>query len=310
VTFPYRSAWAFTTPIPAAPKLDPNSPRIAKALADPVSHRVLNIGAYGIPVYTADSSTPRYSVDDPKFPLVITKLGTSDGQDGDNDLAHCNVPIPLGAAPATGTDQHLVILDPESDRAFTLWRAEKTKNGWQCDWGAVLSLSGDGASWNSDTSHVAWGKPMSRSSGSGIAVNCGLATVAELGAGVIPHALIFSSDLTAAGAYRYPATTTDGGGPVDGGHLPQGARIQLDPSINLAALPGITPVELAIGKALQTFGAYCADTGGSRIAISCEVPNTSTKQAIYTAKGLVGDWGVMPHLPWTSLRVLARWDGG
>ena len=83
--------------------------------------------------------------------------------------------------------------------------------------------------------------------------------------------------------------------------------MQLDPSIDLAAIPGITPFELTVGRALQRYGAYCGDNGGARMAFIFEyVP----KLKPYKKAGSTGDYDSMPHIPWDKLRVLRQSDGG
>src|SRR6185312_2063860 len=92
----------------------------------------------------------------------------------------------------------------------------------------------------------------------------------ELQTGKIDHALGFSAHYTCAATFRYPAIKTDGrhASPC----IPEGTRVQLDPSINVDAIPGITPGERTVAHALQTYGAYAHDTGGSNMGYSFESP--------------------------------------
>jgi hypothetical protein len=43
--------------------------------------------------------------------------------------------------------------------------------------------------------------------------------------------------------------------------IPEGARVRLDPTLNLDRL-GLTPYERTIAEALQTYGMYLGDDGG------------------------------------------------
>jgi hypothetical protein len=105
---------------------------------------------------------------------------------------------------------------------------------------------------------------------------------------------------------RYPASKTDGSSSLSN-CIPEGARIQLDPSVNVDAISGITPGERAIAHALQTYGAYADNNGGAKMGFSFENPVSKTDP--YPATGLAWDYYDMPHIPWNRLRVLNNWNG-
>ena len=87
--------------------------------------------------------------------------------------------------------------------------------------------------------------------------------------------------------------------------IPEGARIQLDPTVDVESLDA-TPAVKMIAKALQTYGAYCGDNGGARIAFLFEyAPDTTT----YADNGLTGSYASLENIPFDKLRVLANWDG-
>lgn len=200
-----------------------------------------------------------------------------------------------------------------------------TVTAWTFSWGGIYPLSGNGSSSNPTYNVVPWPSPttkstVSRATGAGIASAAGAVTVDEVAALSIHHALMFASDDIQgprdSGPFLFPATTTDGQNPTSTSTVIEGMRAQLDPTINLAAISGIHPVELAIGVALQTYGMYATDQtttlggSGSRIGICCQVPVTAAQRTVYTAAGLSGDWLDLSHLPWSSLRILASWDAG
>ena len=58
-----------------------------------------------------------------------------------------------------------------------------------------------------------------------------------------------------------------------------------------------------MGHALQTYGAYTRDTGGTNLAFVFESP-IDGQPAVYKSVGFKWDYWNMPHIPWSSLRVL------
>lgn len=301
--FPAGDAW--WTPVPAAPRPDPRSKALVALLADTRARRVANLRAFAVPVYQATAATPRHDVE-------VTRRGFE--RWGDNVLDHEAVPIPDGAVAAPGANGKLVVVDPTTDRVFDLWEARHTSTGWSTGWGGIYPLSGDGSSdtpANTGPNAVPGSTPLSRSTGSGVSSLAGVVRLDEIAAGAIPHALVFASDLacgpTDTGPFRWPATTTDGARTAQP-CLPEGARVQLDPSSDLGAILGIGPGELAVGRALQTYGAYLTDTGGARMAFSFEMV-TAGDEDPYPAAGLSGDYFELSRLPWDELQVLATWDG-
>jgi hypothetical protein len=132
--------------------------------------------------------------------------------------------------------------------------------------------------------------------------------------GEINHALHFATDIAAPVDFRYPSQSTDGINLAGVANpIPEGARIQLDPSIDLEAIPGITQYELILGKALQKYGAYCGDNGGLRIGFSMEQDQRATGPddpgPLFNRLGMWYDYQPLEKLPWGSFRVLKNWDG-
>ena len=299
---------AFLEPVPNSPRLDPQNVRIVRGLlSEPGTTAILNTYAYGQPVYEADGGTRRYRVH-------VLRAGQQEW--GDNVLAHQAVPIPEGAQPSSGDDGKLIIVDKESGRVFDLWRAKRVGSGWQAEWGGIYALGGSGSSrratYGDGPGQVSWPQPLSRGTGSGISSLAGLVRAQDLKVGVIHHALVFSSDRTCGpaqtGPYRWPATTTDGW-VTDAPCIPEGARLQLDPRLDLDTLPGLSPLERMVGVALQKYGAYCVDMGGARMALIAEVAHTPSQSVVMDRFQIEGDYTPMARLPLSRVRVLATWDG-
>lgn len=301
-TKPFPEATAFYTPIDSANALNPRSAALVSALLDG-SIPVINLGDYGSPVYVASSSTPHYE-------LTVSQEG--DDKWGDNVLAHVSVPIPKGATPSAGTDHKLVIVDPTTNQVFDLFGAHFSAGTWTVTWGGIYPLDGDGASQNASygtgANQVKPFAALSRGTGSGLSTLLGLLTPQDVAGTTIDHALAFSSFLTCGPAqsahYQAPATTTDGGR-VSGLCINEGTRIRLDPSIDLARIPGISAAELAIGRALQKYGAYCNDSGGAGVAIAAAIATTPAGKQDYAHAKIAGNYVSLPHIPWDRLQVLS-----
>ena len=280
---PFAADSAWNTPIGANAVRDPNSAAMVAALTSVPNKVNAALYEFGAPVYEADASTPRV-----KVTCTMTW--------GDCMLAHQLVPIPDAAVAATGSDGHLVVIDRAGGMSYELWQARKSTGGWVASWGAVMPLDGDGRS-----------NPVSNNAvGAGISRLAGLVRVSEIRNGYIPHALVFASANTCRNVFRYPATKTDGNSSASN-CIPEGARIQLDPSIDVDAIANITPAEKAIAKALQTYGAYVSDTAGTNMAFPFEVPTAEDGPNPYPTAGLRGDYDTMAHIPWARINVLS-WD--
>lgn len=289
----YDNATWLWDPIPASPVLDPDSAAISASLASTAggAQRGLGLYAYASTIVGPTgitAATPRYTL-----PLTAAY--------GTYPLSG-TVPIPNGTPIPPGSDGHVSFLDSTTNKVYSMWQMKNVGGGtnWSASWGAEVDLHGDGR-------EVAPGS----STASRLARPAGVIRGNEIAALQIPHALFFSSDMCDTINFKYPASKTDGDNAAGVAKpIQQGARIQLDPSIDLAAIPGITPGEIAIGKALQVYGAYCGDKGSSRMAFVCEYVNDGTNPgAVYVNAGLAYDYFDMTHLPWSSLRVLQNYNG-
>jgi hypothetical protein len=271
-------------PIPADAALDPGAAQMSAALAD--GDHILNTGDFGVTLVTPDeigSDAPRTAV-----PL---------SEDwGPDPLAGLTVPVPPGLEIPPGSDAHVAIADPQSGTVVNLWGARRSGDGLAASWGAATPIDGDGRETNGS------------STGAGIARYAAVVRASEIADGEIPHALFFSTNVAAPDEVRYPATKTDGSNmDGSGAPIPEGARVQLDPAIDVDAIPGIGKGEAAIAKALQRYGAYVGDNGGARMAFMAEY---SPDSGVYDAAGLPGDYVALGAIPWDRLRVLSDWSGG
>ncbi|WP_420122357.1 hypothetical protein [Nakamurella sp.] len=281
---PFAATSPFNVPIAGSPALDPNSAAmVARVARDGMGYA--NLVEFGIPIYEASASTPRVTVR-----CTITSWGPC-------PFAAAPRAMPASARPSSGSDGAMVVVDRAAGTIDEYWQAAPATGGWTTSWGAINPLTGSG-----------WG---GGSTGAGASRLAGVVRVAEIHAGTIPHALVVQSDNVCAGTVRAPALKTDGDS-TRPDCIPEGARLQLDPAIDVARIPGITPGEITVARALQVYGAYLVDRAGTSLAVSFEVAPDATAAgpgSAYAQAGFGWDYDGMPHIPWGALRVLQAWNG-
>ncbi len=277
---PFAASSPWNLPIGVSPVLDGNSGAIIKSLT-PTNAAYANLYEFGAPIFNAGVDTPSYAVDCTK------PWGTC-------DLEKQRVRIPMNAVPNTGSDGTMIVIDQVARLSCDFWQAQRVNSGWRTSWGTCASIDGTGSS------------PSGGATGAGVDGLAGDVRTYEIAQGRIDHALNFATNNSCRDVFRVPATKTDGVS-LRSDCLPEGARVQLDPAVDVDALPGITPGEKAVGHALQTYGAYNRDNAGAPIAFGFEKPTTGVDP--YPAAGFAWDYYGMPHIPWNKLRVLRQWDG-
>jgi hypothetical protein len=109
--------------------------------------------------------------------------------------------------------------------------------------------------------------------GAGTSKLVGLVLRDELDYGVVAHALDLAMP-SPASDFVPPAMKSDGGGSAAAGDPPEGARFQLDPSIDVTQLPGLSREGRMIARALQVYGMFLVD-GSGRNKIFVEATETA-----------------------------------
>lgn len=171
------------------------------------------------------------------------------------------VPIPAGARPDPSGDGSMTIIDPATSCEYDFWQAAKRRRRWSASWANTLKIDGPGL----------FPKGLS-ARGSGFALPAGVIWPQELAAGRIDHALIFSYSYPSGEGAVPPATESDGRSRRPGA-IPEGARLQLDPSLDLDSLD-LKPHERVIAAALQKYGMYLADWGGPGVTLYAVHPSS------------------------------------
>ena len=266
-------------PIPPGASIDPNSEVMIALLVEDARTGyppVLALREWSYPVYVADEETPRHQVE-----LTASWSPSS---------AVLDVPIPEGALPDPEDDGHMVIVDLTTGYEYDFWQASRRDDGsWEASWGNRIALDSDGF------------YPFGMGArGSGFAALGGLIWPEEFERGQIGHALFIAIPHAAAGGPVWPATESDGTSKLTGA-IPEGARLQLDPELDLDAFE-MRPYERIVAEALQRYGASVGDVSGSVSVYAVNpicFPVDPYPEGWFDAR-----WSLISGIPWENVRVL------
>ena len=288
---PYRafsptSYW--NTPLPADAPIAPDSAAVVSFIErdNQVGHLVLTgagpKGRWGHPIYWAEPGDPTYRVgNDCSF---------------STPAAFSAVRIPLGARPDPGSDADMTVYDIGRGLVYGFWKAryDVGSNSWSACGGTAYSLSSnglDGGLAQSDDSANAGHR--------GLPPPVYAVRFDEIKAGVIDHVLRINVNTTGC-SHVFPMT-----GDECGTHAPaappEGARVRLDPSIDLAGLH-LSPGALVIARALQRYGAVIGDQTGGAATIQLEDVVAEGRGWLW--KGVLGP-DALRKLPLGDLQVIA-----
>jgi hypothetical protein len=240
-TRPYSAASPWNTPIS----------RTAAAVAAtsqhvPAGDLSSDPTQFTYPVYSVPAATPASTV---RIDAVYSDV-TAQAALSKQIRTTVQVPIPPDAESSAGSDGQLILLRPSTGDEWGFWQLHREGGAW---------VATDGYHYNTNWSGVP--PPGFGSRGAGMTYLAGLIRPCEIARGYIDHAIAFAYDYPSP-QYVYPARKSDG----DGTHqaLPEGTRLQLDPSLTdqqLAAL-GVKNAALVVAHALQTYGMYVVDNSG------------------------------------------------
>jgi hypothetical protein len=288
--------------LPADAPLDPSSVAVVRAFdaeivreeATEGAQATINTTSWSVPVYTVPASQPLV-----KVTLWPSRLALSPALQIPWDA----VPLPADAQPAAGTDGHLVVWQPSTNRLWEFWRLERASAGWQAGWGGAIQDASSNAgaygpeAWSGGLSD--WG-----ASASSLSIAGGLITLEDLEKGQINHALALALPDTRAGIFAAPAERTDGGD-AEPSSLPEGAHLRLDPNLNLAALhlPHLT---LLMAEAAQRYGIVVRDSA-SNVAFYAQDPTPTGTNPYIGAHGYFegkSSQQLLESFPWSHLQLL------
>jgi hypothetical protein len=273
----YAPTSPWNTPVPANATADPNSTTMVQSLLSAGGQSGFSIAVrrWTRTLYFADETAPRRTVS------LTASWAPATSMRG--------VPIPANAVPDPAGDGHMVIVDPSTGCEYDFWQAERDADGtWSASWANATYSTGEG--------FYAHGLS---TTGSGAAGLAGLILPEELAAGAIEHALFFSYAHTKAGGPVRPATEADGTSTITGA-IPEGARLQLDPSLDLSTL-GLNSWQLVIARALQRYGMILGDTG---TGVSLYAQNPLSPLSTLYPWSATDDYAYLPQTLLAHMRVL------
>jgi hypothetical protein len=200
--------------------------------------------------------------------------------------------IPAGAQPTTGSDHHLAVINGTQELDMWLASYDASTDTWSAGVRVVNDITGWGA-------YCPEGIHCNGAEASGFALLGGDIRPEEIKQGHIDHALAMITPYTRAGYIACPATHDDGAYD-DPNAIPEGARVQLDPTFNVDA-QSWPAWEKTIAKALQTYGAYVVDTGGALAVRGVTDLNLGSDSWASVGAPKAAN---ISNIPWSSLRVL------
>ena len=290
---PYTADSVWNTPIGPDPIYDPFSEEMVATIGLHGDGRITSDPTqFTYPVYFVDESTSRWNVPCLVYtctivmPTIIVKTALLE-----------EVPIPAEAQPSQGHDAQMIIIDRTTLTEYDLWQVERTDTGWTVSNASVYNVSWDGM------------PEKYGSRGAGVPYYAGLIRPWEIEFGRIEHAIAFGYPEPAADRCVFPATKTDGQSTLPFA-IPEGARLQLDPTLTEADLDdmGLDRTGKIIARALQEYGMILIDYAGRPKVYPENLSDNPYAEASWSDRERVLTDETIAAIPYTYFNVLALPD--
>jgi hypothetical protein len=313
----YASTSAFNTPIPANVAIRPNNSSLINAMQNVFctgNGCVAPADYFSTPsVWIADNSTPLVTVEI-NYPSVCRQ-------------STVQVPIPAGAIASHPGDPEpvMAILQADTGEEWDFYKVTppgvkpvNSTGPQNCpadtQWQAVI-VAHHSPGWTGSGSELSTRE-------SGTLNGAGLIRPRdwEMPAGSTwDHALAFAYPGTLVDSHVWPAIADDGNTCNDTSScIPQGARFQLDPSVNCATWPSLTSEFVRqLCRTLQKYGMIVVCNGSGLITENSVSAQSTDSSADSFHDGQTAPWNVSPYIQYlpqdlvAKLRVIdgTKWTG-
>lgn len=281
---PFRDRSWWNTPVPANAPSDPAGAQVLDYLstAPESGHGCLRLAGaqrnkWGQPAYWVRPGDPQYAVQD--LPDQAPR-----------ELRHLR--IPEGAQGADNSDGTMSVYDMGRGYVVLLTDAhyDAPTDTWSATGATVTYLDSNGLI---DTAGRS-GDPRNQGTHRGNNGATSYVRYDMVAAGDVRNVLKIASGPALANRGVFPMTGSDGTVTDPGvGAPPEGLRLRLKPSIDLRQL-GLHPQALVIAKALQKYGVYLGDSGGTT-ALKLEDTRAEGRSQLWTVTA--DDLCMLPFTP-------------
>jgi hypothetical protein len=288
----------WNAPLAADAPLDPQSAAVTAAFRAEIARELA--ARTGPWIQTTDNSTPVYTVPASQ-PRVRVALDVTAAYGVTLQSAFAAVPLPDGARPAAGADAHLTVYQPSTDSLWEFWQLRRLADGWHARWGGAMQNVSASPGYFSSVSWPGAGSYWGATATS-LPLLGGLIRTSELQAGRIDHALAISVPNARAGLVAFPAQRTDGTS-GDPAAIPEGARLRLDPTLDIDAL-GLPPVARAMALAAQRYGMIVRDKTLVATGFFAEDPTPAGADPYPQLFGGQAPIDLLARFPWDHLQLV------
>jgi hypothetical protein len=297
----YSTSSAWNTPIPAGVPIQTNSASVISAMQN------VYCPGSGCIAPTDYHSTPSAWIANNSTPLVTVQVNFPSGCNS----SRVQVPIPAAAIPSNPGDPEPVMTVLQAD------------TGVEWDFFKVTPPGVTPVSYNNCAANSLWqaiiaaphnpgwtglgSETSTRASGTLLGTGTLRPRDWQMPAGSTwDHALAFAYPGTTS-QHVYPAISSDGQCSSSTSCIPEGSRLQLDPSINCSTWPSLTSEFVRqMCRTLQRYGMIVVDSGKGLVAENSVSAQSTSGAADGPHTGQVAPWNISPYIQYLPQDLVAK----